>query len=352
MIEDTRKTVLIVDDEPSTIHLLVEVLKTEYRILAATDGAQALDLVERVKRKPDIILLDVIMPNGMNGYDVCKRLKSNPQTKNIPVIFITTADKPELEAHGLLIGAVDYIHKPFNIDIVQVRIKTHLELKSYRDDLERQVDERTREVLALNREIIDTQKEVIFTLGDVVETRSKETANHVQRVSEYIYILAKMKGIQEEEAKILKAGAPMHDVGKIGIPEAILNKPARLTPGEHDEIKKHAQIGYEILNKSDRPILKAAAIVSYQHHERWDGNGYPQGLKGEEIHLYGRIAAIADVFDALAAERCYKPAWIIDEIIKEFEVQRGKQFDPDLTDLFLQHFKEFVDILKKFPEKN
>ena len=204
--------------------------------------------------------------------------------------------------------------------------------------------------ISLAREIINTQKEVILILGEVVETRSQETANHVTRVAEVCYLLAKKYGMDDEEAELLRLAAPMHDVGKIGVPEAILNKPGKLTPAEFTVIKDHARIGYEILSKSNRSIMKAAAITALEHHERWDGNGYPRGLKGNDIHIFGRIAAIADVFDALSHKRCYKDAWPKEKIIQTFETDAGSHFDPALTALFLGSIEEFYGINRRFPE--
>lgn len=204
--------------------------------------------------------------------------------------------------------------------------------------------------LSLSREIVNTQKEVILTLGEVVETRSKETANHVARVAEVCYLLAVKYGLDEDEADMLRLAAPMHDVGKIGIPEVILNKPGRLTRAEFEIVKQHARIGYEILRNSKRQIMETAAIVALQHHERWDGGGYPQGLAGEQIHIYGRISAIADVFDALTHKRCYKDAWPDNRVIDFFKQEAGAHFDPDLTRIFLSSREDFFQIKARFPE--
>ena len=204
--------------------------------------------------------------------------------------------------------------------------------------------------ISLAREIINTQKEVILTLGEIVETRSQETANHVTRVAEVCYLLAKKNGMDEKTCDLLRLATPMHDVGKIGVPEAILNKAGKLTDAEFDVIKNHARTGYEILKKSNRPIMKAAAVVALQHHERWDGFGYPQGLSGEDIHIYGRIAAIADVFDALSHKRCYKNAWNMDQIVDLFGKESGRHFDGRLTEIFLSNIKEFEAINRHFPE--
>jgi response regulator RpfG family c-di-GMP phosphodiesterase len=204
------------------------------------------------------------------------------------------------------------------------------------------------ENIYLNREIIDTQKEVILKLGDVVETRSKETANHVQRVAELSYFLALKAGLDEEEADLLRQASPMHDVGKVGVSDALLRKPGKLTDGEFEQIKAHTTIGYEILKNSARDIIQAAAIVAHQHHERWDGQGYPQGLKGEEIHLYGRITGLVDVFDALTHRRDYKEAWHMDQVLELVRKERGKRFDPRLVDLLLENLDDFLKVNDRY----
>jgi len=208
--------------------------------------------------------------------------------------------------------------------------------------IEAQVEEATAEIRALSHEIESTQREVVFTMGAIAEERSKETGNHVKRVAEYSLILARLYGLSLEESILIKNASPMHDIGKIGIPDAILNKPGRFTDEEFDIMKSHSEIGYRMLNYSERSILKAAAIIAYEHHERWDGRGYPRGIKGEEIHIYGRITAIADVFDALGSERVYKKAWPLEKILKLFEEERAKQFDPKLVDIFLDNLAHFL----------
>ena len=204
------------------------------------------------------------------------------------------------------------------------------------------------EVIKLNEEIVNTQKEVVLTMGAIGETRSKETGLHVRRVAEYSYILAKLAGLDEENASLLKQASPMHDIGKVAIPDNILNKPGKLTKEEFDIMKTHASLGYEMLKYSDRPILKTSAIVAYSHHEKWDGSGYPNGLKGEDIPLVGRLTAVADVFDALGHDRCYKKAWLLEEILDLFRQESGKHFDPNLINLFLNNLDKFLEIQKEF----
>ena len=220
------------------------------------------------------------------------------------------------------------------------------ELYNYQHHLQDMVDNAVKVIEELNIEITDTQKEVVFTMGAIGESRSKETGNHVKRVAEYSKILALAYGIKEDEAELLKMASPMHDIGKVGIPDSILKKPAKLTPEEFEIMKGHAELGYEMLKYSKREILQTASIVARQHHERWDGKGYPQGLSGKNIHIYGRITAVADVFDALGSERVYKPSWNDEEIFALFKEERGKQFDPKLIDLFFENFSQFDEIRK------
>ncbi len=225
------------------------------------------------------------------------------------------------------------------------------ELEKLNTHLESQVDEKIIEVIQLNKDIKDTQKEIIFTMGTIGESRSKETGFHVRRVAEYTKLLALHSGMHKYEAELLKQASPMHDIGKIGIPDAILNKPGRLSDEERKVMNTHAQLGFEMLSHSDKELLQMAAIVAYQHHEKWNGSGYPNALKGEEIHIYGRISAIADVFDALGSDRVYKKAWEDEKIFKMFKEESGKHFDPTLIDIFLHHKKEFLEIRDKFKEK-
>ncbi|MEA3352775.1 MAG: PAS domain S-box protein [Campylobacterota bacterium] len=204
------------------------------------------------------------------------------------------------------------------------------------------------ELRDLHVELEDTQKEIIYKMGEIGETRSKETGHHVKRVALYSELLAKLYGLSDEKAALLNLASPMHDIGKIAIPDAVLNKPGRLNKEEFEIIKTHAATGYEMLNHSTRPILQTAAIVAYEHHERWDGKGYPRGIKEDEIHIYGRITAIVDVFDALGSQRCYKPAWSLEKIINLYREEKGKQFDPLLVDLFLDNLDKFLEIRDKF----
>jgi response regulator RpfG family c-di-GMP phosphodiesterase len=229
--------------------------------------------------------------------------------------------------------------------------RQQIELDRYKTELEERVDEAVKEIKVLNNEIVETQKEILFTMGAIGETRSKETGNHVKRVAYYSYILAKKWGLSEESAKILRDASPMHDIGKVAIPDTILNKPGPLTANEFKIIQEHAEIGYDLLKHSKRPLLQTASIVAHEHHEKWDGSGYPRGLKGEEIHIYGRITAIADVFDALGSDRVYKQAWKLDRILTLFREDSGKHFDPELVDIFFDNLDEFLKIRSNFRDE-
>ena len=215
-------------------------------------------------------------------------------------------------------------------------LKLNEELDEYKDHLENKIEEATKDIINLNKEIEDTQKEVIFRMGAIGETRSKETGNHVKRVAEYSKLLALYYGLGEDEAELLKQVSPMHDIGKVGIPDNILNKPGKFTDKEFEIMKQHSKIGYDMLSGTDKPLLKAASIVAYEHHEKWSGGGYPRGIKGEEIHIFGRITALADVFDALGSDRCYKKKWDDEKIFTLFKEERGRHFEPKLVDIFFE----------------
>ena len=253
------------------------------------------------------------------------------------------------ESEYPLLGELSHLKEDFNNTID----KLYTDLKRSYKTIQRADKQQAREFLKLkelNKEIEDTQKEIIFTMGAIGESRSKETGNHVKRVAEYSKILALEYGLDLHEAEMLKQASPMHDIGKVAIPDAILNKPARFTPEEFEKMKEHAKIGYEMLNVSQRPLLKMAAIVAYEHHEKWNGTGYPRGLKGEDIHIYGRITAVADVFDALGSARVYKPAWNDEKIFELFKEERGEHFDPKLVDIFFDNKDKFLEIRDKLSD--
>ncbi|WP_294966868.1 HD domain-containing phosphohydrolase, partial [Sulfurimonas sp.] len=219
------------------------------------------------------------------------------------------------------------------------------------DEIEEKIQLGLKEINDLNQEIEITQKEVVFTMGAIGESRSKETGNHVKRVAEYSKLLALYSGLNDKEAEMLKQASPMHDIGKVAIPDMILNKPGRFDDNEREVMNTHAKFGYEMLKNSNRPLLKMAATVAYEHHEKWDGSGYPQGISGEDIHIYGRITALADVFDALASDRVYKKAWDDEKIFILFKQERGKHFDPKLVDIFFEKLQDFLKVRDAFKDE-
>lgn len=242
-----------------------------------------------------------------------------------------------------MIGAYQAINKMTEKQIFNDKDVEHLTLAA-------SYSGKSIESALLANEIEETQKEIIFTMGAIGESRSKETGNHVKRVAEYTYILARALRINQKEAEILKMASPMHDIGKVAIPDSILKKPGKLTADEFNVMKTHTTIGYNLLKKSKRSILKTAAIVAYQHHEKWDGTGYPQGLAGEDIHIYGRITAIADVFDALGSDRVYKRAWELDRILNLFHEEKGKHFDPAIVDVFMKGLPTILKIRDQYKD--
>lgn len=333
--------ILIVDDTPKNIQVVASVLQTQGHELAfATNGYKALSAIE--KTQFDLILLDVMMP-GIDGYETCKQLKKMKSGEHVPVIFLTAKTDEESIVMGFDCGGVDYVTKPFNQRELLSRVETHLKLKDYEDNLENKVK-------LLTQEIEDTQREVVFTMGAIGESRSKETGNHVRRVAEFSYIFGINFGLSESESQLLKEASPMHDIGKVGIPDSILNKKGKLNTEEWEIMKTHAQLGYDMLKFSKRPILKSAATIAISHHEKFDGSGYPRGISGEDIHIYGRIIAICDVFDALGSERCYKKAWPDDEVFALIKGEKGKHFDPKLVDIFFDNIEQFIAIRDKLKD--
>ncbi len=340
-----NKTILIVDDIELNINTLIDIFEDRYDILATTDPSDVFALLET--EKVDLILLDILMPK-MNGFQVCKKIKENNNTKDIPIIFITAQTDDDSIETAYSIGGVDYITKPFRSIEILSRVSTHISLDEKKQVLEDMVDIKTKELQKLNQELEDTQREIIFTMGEISEKRSKEVGYHVKRVALYSEVLAKKYGLSPKDTALLKEASPMHDIGKVAIPDFVLNKPNILTPEEFEIMKTHAQLGYDMLKHSQRELLKVASIVAFEHHEKWNGSGYPRGLKGEEVSIQGRITAVSDVFDALSSARIYKKAWSRKEIIDYFKEQRGKHFEPKLVDIFFDNLDIFFDIRAKF----
>jgi len=320
----TRQTILVADDTPENIDLLSALLRQDYRVKVATSGEKALAIVNSAE-PPDLILLDIMMP-GMNGYDVCRRIKANPDRRGIPVIFVTAMTSIEDERLGLEIGAVDYITKPISPPIVAARVRTHLALYDQTRVLEDRVRARTAELFA-------SRQQIIRRLGRAAEFRDNETGNHVIRMSYYARLIAQAIGLGPEATELLFNTASMHDIGKIGIPDAVLLKPGPLSKTEWAVMRQHPEIGAEIIGEHDDELLQTARTIALTHHERFDGSGYPRGLIGKDIPLFGRIVAIADVFDALMTARPYKPALPIDETLQVMGRNTGLHFDPALMEV-------------------
>jgi putative two-component system response regulator len=323
-----RPLVLVVDDEPANLRVLNQLLNDTYKLVFAKSGQEAIRLVE--KERPNLILLDVMMPD-MTGYEVCEQLKKNIKFKSIPIIFVTALSDPIDEAKGLNLGAVDYISKPISPAVVKARVKTHLSLV----DVE---------------ELKKSRLEVIQRLGRASEYKDNETGMHVMRMSHYSRVVAEAYGFSKAYTNNLFRAAPMHDIGKIGIPDSIMLKPGKLTEEEFSIMKKHPEIGAEILGESDSGLIALAKVVSLTHHEKWDGTGYPNQLKGENIPIEGRIVALADVFDALTSVRPYKDEWPVEKAMEFIHSQKGKHFDPELVDCLEQQLDKILDIKERWKD--
>jgi putative two-component system response regulator len=325
---NNRPLILAVDDEASNLQLLRQILQDHYRLLFAKDGARALELARQ--EAPDLVLLDVMMP-GMSGYEVCAALKAEPGTAAIPVIFVTALTDTADELEGFEAGAVDYITKPVSPPIVRARVRTHLSLV------------RMEELRA-------TRLEIVQRLGLAAEYKDNETGLHVIRMSHFSRLLGIAAGMSDVEADDLLHAAPMHDVGKIGIPDRILQKPGPLDPDEWKVMQSHVTIGAEIIGEHEGGMLALASQIALTHHEKYDGSGYPNGLRGDAIPLAGRIVAIADVFDALTSKRPYKKAWTEEEALTFLREQKGRHFDPALVDLFMEQMPAVRAVQQRWAE--
>jgi cyclic di-GMP phosphodiesterase len=340
-LSDARQTVLVVDDVPENIDVLNGILHGDYKVKVALNGAKALNIAAS-ERPPDLILLDIMMPE-MDGYEVCRRLKADFTTRKIPVIFVTAKGEIEDETKGFELGAVDYITKPVSPPIVQARVRTQLALYDQNRLLEEKVRHRTAE---LN----ETRLQIIQRLGRAAEYKDNETGMHVIRMSHYSKRLGLAAGMDEEDAELLLNASPMHDIGKIGIPDRILQKRSALDEDEWAIMKQHPQFGAEILGKHASELLEMARVIALTHHEKWDASGYPNRLDGERIPFVGRVVAIADVFDALTTVRPYKKAWTVEETLEWIRRQRGNHFDPVLVDRFVGIMPEVLEIRERYAE--
>lgn len=367
----SQARILIVDDEPLNIKVLVDLLRPDFALLVAKSGEQALERMGMTP-PPDLVLLDVMMP-GMDGYEVCRRIKADPATASVPVIFCSAMGESEDETRGFECGAVDYITKPISPMVVKARVRTHLQLRQAREELqiynrelESKVEERTRDVHRV-------QDVTIRALASLAETRDNETGNHVRRTQHYVRALAlKLQNhprfaeeLTDSAVELLFKSAPLHDVGKVGIPDAILLKPGRLDGDEFEIMKTHAELGRKALlaatldehgqriipdDNEAGSFLRFACDIAGSHHEKWDGSGYPNGLKGDDIPLSARLMAVADVYDALICKRVYKPAFSHDEAVEIIVKGRGSHFDPDICDAFIEEGEAFQVIAKRFSD--
>ncbi len=361
-VELTRATVLVVDDIAENITILDEILRSQYKVRVARNGARALELAA-AEPPPDLILLDVMMPD-MDGYEVCRRLKADPDTAKIPVVFVTAMGEVEDESRGFSLGAVDYITKPVSPPIVRARVKTQLALYDQTRLLEGLVSERTRQLQ-------HSRLDILWRLGKAGEMRDEDTGNHVVRVSLYSRVVAEGLGLDAEQTERIFLTSPLHDVGKIAIPDVVLLKPGRLTEAEWSIMRTHCDAGEAILHDESagfrayltvtgqdsalhdsNPLLDTAQTIAATHHEQWSGGGYPKGLSGEEIPIEGRIVAIADVYDALSSVRPYKPAYPEERVIRTMAESVGTHFDPDVHAVFEKSKDTFRQIREQYGDRD
>ncbi|MES9844765.1 MAG: two-component system response regulator [Candidatus Sedimenticola sp. PURPLELP] len=356
-VDVSQKTILVVDDVPENIDVLDGVLHDRYKIKAAVNGQRALKIAMS-DNPPDLILLDIMMPE-MDGYEVCRRLKDDEKTRGIPVIFVTAMNEVEDERKGLELGAVDYITKPYSPAIVCARVKTHLILKDTLDNLEHLVYLRT---LQLQK----TKDATVLALASLAETRDMETGNHIRRTQHYVRVLAErlqenpryQNELTDEMVELFYKTAPLHDLGKVGIPDEVLLKPGRLTPEEFEVMKGHAALGRQSLLEAaemmdgDSSFFDVAGDIAANHHEKWDGSGYPNGLKGEKIPLAGRLMAVADVYDALISKRVYKAAMSHEEARAIILEGSGSHFCPDVVDVFRDLEDRFLQIAAEYKDED
>jgi len=351
---DTNQNILIVDDERFYINVLVELLKDKYKLYIAKSGEQALKRISN--NPPDLILLDIMMPE-MDGYQTCQKIKQTPEWHDIPIIFLTGKTDQESEAKAFEYGAVDFINKPIVSATVLARIKTHLSLLNSRLALEQQNKLLEDKICERTHEIELTQDAAIYSLSMLAEARDKETGEHIQRTQKFVKALAKQLQshpkfstfLNDKTIELLFKSAPLHDIGKIAVPDYILQKPSPLTAEETIEMQKHTIYGGDAIKNAEKlsgstSFLKFAREIAYSHQEKWDGSGYPEALKGDQIPVSARLMAIADVYDALVNKRVYKPAFSHQDAVDYITQQKGQHFDPDMVDAFIQIEANFKKI--------
>ena len=357
-----KATILVVDDTPGNLSVMNRLLESDYKVKIATSGEKALRLAA-ADVPPDLILLDVMMPE-MDGYEVCRRLKADERTRHTPVIFVTAKSEVDDERMGLELGAVDYITKPISPPIVTARIKTHLAQKKMAEFLRDNNAFLEQEVALRTRELQSIQDATILTITSLAETRDTDTGYHIRRTQLYVLALANKAKENPEYARQLSdntiqtlfKSAPLHDIGKVGIPDRVLLKPGRLEPEEFEVMKGHCRLGHDAIANAEKQLgiavefLACAKEIALYHHEKWDGSGYPEGRAGSAIPLAARLMAVADVYDALTTVRVYKPAMPHEQAVDIIVAGRGQHFDPGLVDAFLEIQEEFRDIAAALPE--
>ncbi len=359
-----KPTILVVDDTPDNLSLMRELLKGDYQVQLANGGERALKLAA-LSPHPDLILLDIMLP-GIDGYEVCQRLKADPATRNIPVVFLTAKTEVEDEKKGLEIGAVDYITKPISPPIVLARVKIHLALKAQADFLRDKNDFLEVEVNKRTREVVAIQDVTILAMASLAETRDSDTGNHIRRTQFYVKALAQYLSrhpkfsaqLTDSYIQILFKSAPLHDIGKVGIPDRILLKPGRFDASEFEIMKTHTTLGYEAIEHAEKQLgmhvdfLSTAKEIALSHQEKWDGSGYPQGLAGDAIPVSARLMAVADVYDALISRRVYKEGMPHEKAVAIIIEGRGNHFDPDMVDAFVQLQDQFHAIALRFSDSD
>ncbi|MGV2872523.1 HD-GYP domain-containing protein [Colwellia sp. E150_009] len=356
-----RKIILVVDDTPSNINVVKSVLNDKYSIMAAINGAIALKIME--KQLPDLILLDIMMPD-MDGFQVCKKLKENLLTRDIPIIFLTAKADIKDEAKGLELGAVDYITKPISPAILAGRVKNHLALKDAREQLTKQNLILEQRVAERTQQMEELQDVAMVSMGALAESRDPETGNHIRRTQYYVKLIAeelrkldKFKDfLTPQNITMLYKSAPLHDIGKVGIPDSILLKPGKLTDDEFEIMKLHSTYGHDAIEAAintmhtNNNFLRFAKEIAYGHHEKWDGSGYPLGLSGDDIPLSARLMALADVYDALISKRVYKPAFSHDKSVAIILEGKGSHFDPEIVDAFMRIQQACYETSQKYAD--
>jgi putative two-component system response regulator len=361
---EERATVLVVDDTADDLSLIANLLKDDYRVQVANNGLSCLSIAARLPQ-PDLILLDIMMPDP-DGYEVCARLKANQATCDIPVIFLTGKTGVEDEQKGFELGAVDYIAKPVSPAIVKARVATHLALKTRADFLLSKNDFLEEEINKRDRAMTAIQDVTILAMASMAETRDSETGNHIRRTQHYVQALAEnlktnlrfRAFLTDRNISTLFKSAPLHDIGKVGIPDRILLKPGPFTPPEFEIMKTHTTLGWDAINNAELMLgtkaefLTMAKEIALSHQEKWDGSGYPHGLQGDAIPIAARLMAVADVYDALISRRVYKEGMPHEAAVKIIQLGKGRHFDPDMVDAFTAIHEKFRAIAERFADSD